>query len=94
MITASKIKKLKKDKTRLIRTVAIAADKLSDKKREQGRKEATLAMLAALQKEFHFGQSRLNRVLAAMEPTMQILDKAPEQMALMEMYWRQQGVKV
>lgn len=36
MITASKIKKLKKDKTRLIRTVAIAADKLSDKKREQG----------------------------------------------------------
>ena len=94
MITASKIKKLKKDKTRLIRTVAIAADKLSDKKRERGRKEATLAVLDALQKEFHFGQSRLNRVLATMQPTMRLLDLAPEQVDQMERYWRQQGVKV
>ena len=94
MITASKLKKLKKDKTRLINTVAIAADKLSDKKREQGRKEATLAMLVALQKEFHFGPGRLNRVMAQMQPTLNALDKVPEAVDSMEAYWKNQGVKV
>ena len=63
MITASKLKKLKKDKTRLINTVAIAADKLSDKKREQGQKEGMLAMVEALATVFHFGPVRMRRVL-------------------------------
>ncbi len=94
MITASKIKKLKKDKTRLINTVAIAADKLSDKKRERGRKEATLAMLVALRKEFHFGAGRLNRVVAQMQPTLNAIDKVPEAVDSMEAYWKNQGVKV
>jgi len=94
MITASKIKKLKKDKKKLFNTVRIAAETLTESKLEQGRKEATLAMLDALQKEFHFGQSRLNRVLATMDQTMRLLDLAPEQVDQMERYWRQQGVKV
>ena len=44
MITTSKIKKLKKDKTKLIRTVAIAADKLSDKKRERNPQRAAAGL--------------------------------------------------
>ncbi len=94
MITASKIKKLKKDKTKLIRTVAIAADKLSDKKREQGRKEATLAMLVALQKEFHFGPGRLNRVVARMQPTLNAFEQLPDSVDALERHWIDQGVKV
>ena len=94
MITASKLRKLKKDKKKLFNTVRIAAENLVESKLEQGRKESKLAMLAALQKEFHFGQSRLNRVLATMEPTMRLLDLAPEQVDQMERYLRQQGVKV
>ena len=94
MITASKLRKLKKDKKKLFNTVRIAAENLVESKLEQGRKESKLAMLAALQKEFHFGQSRLNRVLATMEPTMRLFDLAPEQVDQMERYWRQQGVKV
>ena len=94
MITASKLKKLKKDKTRLINTVAIAADKLSDKKRERGRKEATLAMLVALQKEFHFGPGRLNRVVARMQPTLNAFEQFPDSVDALERHWKNQGVKV
>ena len=94
MITASKIKKLKKDKTKLIRTVAIAADKLSDKKREQGRREGMIAMVAALRLINHFGPERLNRVLAYANVVLGNMDVSPEVFETMTKAWEEKGVKV
>ena len=94
MITASKIKKLKKDKTKLIRTVAIAADKLSDKKRERGRREGLIAMVAALRLINHFGQERLNRVLAYANVVLENMDISPEVFETMTKAWEEKGVKV
>ena len=94
MITASKIKKLKKDKTKLIRTVAIAADKLSDKKREQGRREGLIAMVAALRLINHFGPERLNRALACAKGVLGNMDASPEVFEAMIKEWEEKGVKV
>lgn len=94
MITASKIKKLKKDKTKLIRTVAIAADKLSDKKREQGRREGLIAMVAALRLLNNFGPERLNRALVYANVVLENMDASPEVFETMIKAWEEKGVKV
>ena len=94
MITASKIKKLKKDKSRLITTVAIAADKLSEKKLQQGRREAMLAMVEALVVVYGFGKTRIKRVTEQAEITLSGFDIGipGDQAEHLEAYLKQRGV--
>lgn len=93
MITASKLRKLKKDKKKLFNTVVIAADTLSETKREQGRREGMLAMVAAMNFVHHFGPERLNRVLAQANVILKDME-APGVVETMTTAWEQKGVKV
>lgn len=91
-LNRKRVRDLAKNKKTLINTVRLAASDLAVKKYHDGRKDGMMAMLSAMQKEFHFGPERLRRAVASAQPILNDIDKAPDIVDTMFRYWVARGV--